>query len=228
MKLSRRRFLGQAASLGTLMAAPALTRAEHYPMRPITLVVPYAAGGPADTVGRILAERMRASLGQPLIIENIGGANGSIAVGRVARAAADGYTISLGLWNTHVSNPALYDLKYDVVQDFEPIALIASFPLMIAARKEMPAKDLQGLIAWLKANTGKVTQGSAGTGSMGHVGGLHFRQMTGTHILHVPYRGSAPAMQDLMAGHIDMMIDAPVTILPQLPGGSVKAYAVLA
>jgi tripartite-type tricarboxylate transporter receptor subunit TctC len=227
MKLSRRRFMGQAASVGTLMAE-AVAKAESYPMRPITLVVPYAAGGPADTVGRILAERMRASLGQPIIIENVGGANGSIAVGRVARAAPDGYTISLGLWNTHVSNSALYDLKYDVVNDFEPIALLASFSLMIVARRDIPAKNLKEFIAWLKANPSKATQGSAGAGSMGHLAGVHFQNTAGTQVLHVPYRGSAPAMQDLVAGHIDMMIDAPVTILPQLRDGSIKAYALLA
>ena len=200
----------------------------NYPTRPITLVVPYAAGGPADTVGRVLAERMRASLGQPIIVENVGGANGSIAVGRVARAAPDGYTVSLGLWNTHVSNSALYDLKYDVVNDFEPVALLASFSLMIVARKDVPAKNLKELIAWLKANPNKATQGSAGAGSMGHLAGVHFQNTTGTQILHVPYRGSAPAMQDLVAGHIDMMIDAPATILPQLSDGSIKAYALLA
>jgi tripartite-type tricarboxylate transporter receptor subunit TctC len=171
---------------------------------------------------------MRASLGQPIVIENVGGANGSIAVGRVARAAPDGYTVGLGLWNTHVSNKALYDLKYDVVEDFEPVALLASFPLMIVARKDMPAKDLQEFIAWLKANPGKATQGSAGAGSMGHLAGVRFQNATGTQILHVSYRGSAPAMQDLVAGHIDMMIDGPVTILPQLRDGSIKAYALLA
>ena len=210
------------------MAASPIARAEDYPTRPITLIVPYSAGGPADTVGRVLAERMRASLGQPIVIENVGGANGSIAVGRVARAAPDGYTVSLGLWNTHVSNSALYDLKYDVVNDFEPVALLASFSLMIVARKDMPAKDLKEFIAWLKANPSKATQGSAGAGSMGHLAGVHFQNTTGTQILHVPYRGSAPAMQDLVAGHIDMMIDAPVTILPQLRDGSIKAYALLA
>jgi len=190
--------------------------------------VPYSAGGPADTVGRVLAEGMRASLGQPIVIENVGGANGSIAVGRVARSAPDGYTVSLGLWNTHVSNKALYDLKYDVVNDFEPVALLASFPLMIVAKKDMPASDLKEFIAWLKANPSKATQGSAGAGSMGHLAGVHFQNATGTRISHVPYRGSAPAMQDLVAGHIDMMIDAPVTILPQLRDGSIKAYALLA
>jgi tripartite-type tricarboxylate transporter receptor subunit TctC len=228
MRLSRRRFLDLAASVATLMAASSIAQAEGFPTRPITLIVPYSAGGPADTVGRVLAEGMRASLGQPIIIENMSGGNGIIAVGRVAHAAPDGYAVSLGLWNTHVSNSALYDLKYDVVNDFEPVALLASFSLLIVARKDVPAKDLKEFIAWLKANPSKATQGSAGAGSMGHISGVHFQNTTGTHILHVPYRGSAPAMQDLVAGHIDMMIDAPVTILPQLRDGSIKAYALLA
>lgn len=228
MTFSRRSFLTLIASGSALMAASSIAQADGYPSRPITLIVPFSAGGPADTVGRVLSESMRFSLGQPIVIENVGGANGSIAVGRVARAAPDGYTVSLGLWNTHVSNKALYDLKYDVVDDFEPVALLAGFPLMIVARKDMPAKDLQQFIAWLKANPGRATQGSAGAGSMGHLAGVHFQNTTGTHILHVPYRGSAPAMQDLVAGHTDMMIDAPVTILPQLRDGAIKAYALLA
>jgi tripartite-type tricarboxylate transporter receptor subunit TctC len=189
--------------------------------------VPYAAGGPTDTVGRVIAERMRASLGQPVVIENVGGANGSIGVGRVARAAPDGYTLCLGVWNTHVSNGALYTLPYDVLNDFEPVSLLASFSSMIVARKAMPANDLKELIAWLKANPG-ASQGSAGVGSMGHIGGVYFQNAIGTRIQHVPYRGSAPAMQDLVAGQIDMMIDAPVVILPQLRAGTIKAFAVLA
>jgi len=192
------------------------------------MIVPYAAGGPGDTVARILAERMKAVLGQPLIIENVTGANGSVAVGRVARAAPDGYTLSLGLWNTHVSNGALYALAYDVVSDFEPIALLASFSSMIAVRKNMPANDLKEFIAWLKANPAKASQGSAGVGSVGHIGGIQFQNITGTGIQHVPYRGSAPAMQDLLSGQIDMMVDAPAVILPQFRAGTIKAFAVLA
>jgi tripartite-type tricarboxylate transporter receptor subunit TctC len=156
------------------------------------------------------------------------GANGSIAVGRVARAAPDGYTLCLGVWNTHVSNGALYALQYDVLNDFEPISLLASFSSMIAVRKSMPANDLQEFIAWLKANPSTATQGSAGVGSMGHVGGVYFQNATGTRLQHVPYRGSGPAMQDLMAGQVDMLIDAPVVILPQLRAGTIKAFALLA
>jgi tripartite-type tricarboxylate transporter receptor subunit TctC len=191
-------------------------------------VVPYPAGGPADAVARVLAERIRVFLGQPIIIENVSGANGSIGVGRVAHAAPDGYTLSLGLWNTHVSNGALYALQYDVLNDFEPVALLASFSSMIIASKTTPANDLKEFIAWLKANPGKASQGSAGVGSMGHIGGVYFQNIIGTRVQHVPYRGSAPAMQDLMAGQVDMMIDAPVVILPQLRAGTIKAYAVLA
>jgi len=171
---------------------------------------------------------MSASLGQPIVVENISGANGSIAVGRVARAAPDGYTICVGAWNTHVSNGALYSLQYDIINDFEPISLVASFSSMIVARKSVPANDLREFVAWLKANPNAASQGSAGAGSLGHIGGVYFQNVTGTHIQHVPYRGSAPAMQDLVAGQIDMMIDAPVTILPQLRAGTIKAFAMLA
>jgi tripartite-type tricarboxylate transporter receptor subunit TctC len=229
MTPSRRKCLHLAA--GAVLALPVTSlsaRAQAYPTRPITLVVPYAAGGPTDAIGRVLAERMRASLGHPVIIENMSGANGSIGVGRVARATPDGYTLCLGVWNTHVSNGALYALQYDVLNDFEPIALLASFSSMIAVRKSMPANDLQEFIAWLKANPGRATQGSAGVGSMGHVGGVYFQNATGTRIQHVPYRGSGPAMQDLMAGQVDILIDAPVTILPQLRAGTIKAFALLA
>jgi tripartite-type tricarboxylate transporter receptor subunit TctC len=228
MTLSRRKVLNLAAGAAALPAVSRIVWAQAYPTRAITMVVPYSAGGPADTVGRIVAERMRVLLGQPVIIENVGGANGSIAVGRVARAAADGYTLSLGLWNTHVSNGALYALHYDLLNDFEPVSLLASFSSMIVASNAVPANDLTELIAWLKANPNRALQGSAGVGSMGHVGGVYFQSATGTHIQHVPYRGSAPAMQDLVAGRVDMMIDAPVTILPQLSAGTIKAFALLA
>jgi tripartite-type tricarboxylate transporter receptor subunit TctC len=228
MTLPRREFLRLAAGAAAVPASAHIAWAQAYPTRPINMVVPYAAGGPGDTVGRVLAERMKGVLGQAVIIENVTGANGSIAVGRVARAAPDGYTLSLGAWNTHVSNGALYALPYDVLNDFEPVALLASFSSMIVARKSMPANDLKEFIAWLKANPGKASQGSPGAGSMGHVGGVYFQAITNTRIQHVPYRGSAPAMQDLVAGQIDMMVDAPVVILQQLRAGTVKAFAVLA
>jgi tripartite-type tricarboxylate transporter receptor subunit TctC len=228
METSRRKLLYLAAGALALPAVPRIAAEQAYPTRPITVVVPYSAGGPADVVARILSQRMSAFLGQSLIVENVTGANGSIAVGRVARAAADGYTLSLGLWNTHVSNGALYVLPYDVLNDFQPVALLASFSSMIVGRKTIPASDLNELIAWLKANPDKASQGSAGMGSMGHLGGVYFQNVTGTRIQHVPYRGSAPAMQALVAGQVDMMIDAPVVMFPQLSAGKIKPFAVLA
>jgi tripartite-type tricarboxylate transporter receptor subunit TctC len=190
------------------------------------VVVPFPAGGPADVIGRIIAERMQVTLRQTIIIENVTGASGSVGVGRVARARPDGYTLSFGSWNTHVANGALYSLPYDLLNDFDPISLITTFPLLIVARKAVPAANLKEFIAWLKANPGKASLGSPGAGSPGHVGGVFFQSMTGTRLQFVPYRGAAPAMQDLIAGRIDMMIDNPVTSLPQLHGGTIKAFAV--
>jgi tripartite-type tricarboxylate transporter receptor subunit TctC len=209
-----------------LLTGSAGVQAQSYPSRPITLVVPFPAGGSTDAVGRIVAERMRASLGQPIIIENVGGAGGSIGVGRVARAAPDGYTLDIGQWDTHVANGATYPLSYDVLKDFEPVAPISSNPLLILARKSMPADDLKGLIAWLKANPDKASQAIPTAGS--HVAGILFQKATGTRFAFVPYRGGAPAMQDLVAGQIDMMIIQGAVALPQVRGGAIKAYAVTA
>jgi tripartite-type tricarboxylate transporter receptor subunit TctC len=223
--MRKREFLLALASTFAVNAVlPAA--AQDYPTRPITIVVPFPAGGPTDAVGRILAERMRTSLGQSVIVENVGGAGGSIGIGRVARAAPDGYTIALGIWSTQVVNAAIYSLPYDVVKDFEPIALLASSPVMIAGKKTLPANDLKELIAWLKANPDKATQGTAGVGSPDHIAGVQFQQLTDTRYQFVHYRGSAPAMQDLVAGHIDLSITSPVIIVPQLHAGSIKAYAV--
>jgi tripartite-type tricarboxylate transporter receptor subunit TctC len=222
-----RRELFPMATAAAVLAMSRSADAQAYPKQPISMLVPYAPGGPGDAVARVLAERMKAVLAQPVIIENVTGANGSIAVGRVARAAPDGYTLSLGLWNTHVSNGALYALQYDVLNDFEPVALLASFSSMIAVRKTLPVDDLKGLIAWLEEDARRASQGSAGVGSMGHIAGVYFQNVTGTSIQHVPYRGSAPAMQDLVSGQIDMMIDAPAIVLPQLRAGTIKALAVL-
>jgi tripartite-type tricarboxylate transporter receptor subunit TctC len=206
----------------------ATTRAQVYPMRPITMVVPFAAGGPTDMIGRMLAERMRASLGQPVIIENVTGAAGSIAVGRVARAVPDGYTLSIGHWGTHVLNGALYTLPYDLLKDFEPVAVLSSNPLIIVAKKAMPADDLKGLMAWLKANPDKALAATAGTGGTAHIGGVFFQKETGTRFQFVPYRGSAPAIQDLVAGQIDLMFDNPTSSLPLVRAGSIKGYAITA
>src|SRR5205807_2378067 len=167
----RRRFLHLAASLAALPAVSRAARAQAYPARPITIVVPFPPSGPTDLLGRMVGERLRVSFGQPVVIENVTGANGSIGVGRVARAAPDGYTLVLGLWNTHVSNAAVYALPYDVQKDFEPIALLSTIASLIVARKTVPADDLKSFVGWLKANPGKGTEGHVGIGSLGHVAG---------------------------------------------------------
>jgi tripartite-type tricarboxylate transporter receptor subunit TctC len=209
-----------------ILASIAGAHAQTYPSRPITLIVPFPAGGSTDAVGRILVERMRISLGQPIVIENVGGAGGSIGVGRVARAAPDGYTLDIGQWDTHVANGATYPLTYDLMKDFEPIALISSNPFLVLARNTMPADDLKGLIAWLKANPDKATQAIPTAGS--HVAGILLQKQTDTRFAFVPYRGGGPAMQDLVAGQIDMMIIQAAVALPQVRGGAIKAYAVTA
>jgi tripartite-type tricarboxylate transporter receptor subunit TctC len=201
--------------------------AQVYPSRPITINVAFAAGGPLDTVGRILAEGMRVPLGQPVIVENINGAAGTVGVGHVARAAPDGYTLSLGGWNTHVVNGAIYSLPYDVVQDFEPVALISSNPYLIVAKKGTPANNLKEFIGWLKANPDKATAGMC-IGCPQHVFEVFFGNATGVRFQLVPYRSSAPATQDMVAGRIDLMVDSPINSLPQVRAGTVKAYAVTA
>jgi tripartite-type tricarboxylate transporter receptor subunit TctC len=211
-----------ATGLGS--ANPAF--AQPYPTHPITLVVPYAAGGPADTIARIVAERMRHSLGQPLIIENVTGAGGSLGTGRVARAAGDGYTVMIGNWSTHMANGALYSLQYDLQKDFEPISLLATEPDLIVARKDLPANTLGDFVAWLKANAGKASAGTSGVGGPSHVAALLFQKESGTQFALVPYRGAAPAVQDLLGGRIDMMITVPSVVLPYLRAGTIKAYAV--
>jgi tripartite-type tricarboxylate transporter receptor subunit TctC len=215
-----------AAAIGLGAARPAA--AQTYPTRPVTLVVPFPAGGPMDVVGRVLAERMRETLGQPIVIENIGGASGSIGVGRVERAPGDGYTIVIGNWATFVVNGAIYPLQYDLIKDFEPVGLITTQPYLVVARKTLPADDLKGLIGWLKANRDKASQGTSGAGTPAHVAGVFFQKETGTHFQFVPYRGLGPAMQDLVAGQIDLIFDSPVGSLPQIRAGTVKAYAVMA
>jgi tripartite-type tricarboxylate transporter receptor subunit TctC len=222
----RRQFLHLAAGAAALPAVSRIARAQAYPTRPITMIVGFAAGGPSDTVARVIAQRMRASLGQPVLVENVVGASGSIAVGRAARAASDGYLLSFGSVTTHVFNGAVYPLQYDVVKDFQPVSLITTDPLLIVAKKTVPASDLKELIGWLKANPDKASQGTSGAGSTLHLAGILFQQRTGTRFQFVPYRGSAPAMQDLVAGQIDMMIDLASSVLPQAHAGTIKAYAV--
>jgi tripartite-type tricarboxylate transporter receptor subunit TctC len=208
-------------------AAPPAT-AQTYPSRPITIVVPFAAGGPNDTLARIMAERMRASLGRPVIIENVAGANGSIGVGRVVRAAPDGYTLSLGSSGSHALNGAAYALSYDLLADLAPISPLTDEPGVMVAKKAMPANDLTGLIAWLKANPDRASAGIAGVGNIFHLAGILFQQLTGTRFQFVPYRGEAPFMQDLVAGLIDIALDSPSGALPQVRAGNIKAYAATA
>jgi tripartite-type tricarboxylate transporter receptor subunit TctC len=227
MKPSRRHFAHLSGAALIFLAMPPMPMAQTYPSRPITMVVPTAAGGAMDTFARFMAERMRVSLGQPVIVESVGGANGNIGVGRVARATPDGYTLIVGNWNSQVANGALYTLQYDLLNDFEPISLISSFPQLIVARNTMPATDLAGLIAWLKANPDKASEGIPGVGSIAHVSGVFFQNVTGTRFQFVPYRGTAPAMQDLVAGRIDLMFDAPASSLPQVRAGRIKSYAVM-
>src|ERR1700737_450660 len=225
-KLSPPQFLPPAAGAAPPPRCPRIARAQSYPTRPMTMVVPYSAGGPTDTIARIMAERMRTSLGQIILVENTTGAAGTIGVGRVAKAAPDGYTISICHWGTHVVNGAIYELQYHVFNDFEPVSLIATNPQLIVARKTVPAKDLKELIAWLKANAATATQGTAGHGSGSHVSGVYFQSITGTKFQFVPYRGAGPAMQDLVAGQIDIMIDQAANSIPQVRAGTIKAYAV--
>lgn len=193
------------------------------------MIVPFAAGGPADVFGRIIADRMRQALGQPVIIEDVAGAAGTIATTKVAHATPDGYTLIIGPGlGTHVINAAIYNLPYDVVNDFQPIALLTTTPNVITARGTFPASDLKGLIAWLKANPDKALQGTSGVGSIGHLAGVLLQKETATRFKFIPYRGLGPALQDLVAGRVDLMIDLPLNSLPYVRAGTLKAYAVLA
>jgi tripartite-type tricarboxylate transporter receptor subunit TctC len=192
MKLPRRQFLHLAAGAAALPAMPRIAGAQAYPSRPITMIVGFPPGGPGDVLGRIISERMRASIGQPVVVENVGGANGSIGVGRAARAAPDGYSICLGHWTTHVVNGAIYPLRYDVFNDFEPVALIAANTYFVVARKTLPVTDLRGLVRWLKENADKASMGTQGVGGAGHVGGVFLQKLTDTRFQFVPYRGAAP------------------------------------
>ena len=215
-----------ALALGQV--ATGIASAQVYPSRPITLVVPYPAGGPSDTLARILGESMRGLLGQPVVIENVSGAGGAIGVGRVARAAPDGYTLSLGHVQTHVINAATQTLQYDVVKDFEPVSLLADTPQWIAARSTFPAKDLTEMTAWMKANPGKATVGAVGVGGPTDIAAIFFQKRTGTSFQLVPYRGGAPLIQDLVAGQIDLTFGQAANYLAHVRGGRLKAFAVLA
>ena len=204
----------------TAFAGIAGAQAQTYPSRQITIVVPFPPGGSTDVAGRIMAEKMRPLLGQPVIIENVGGAGGSIAVGRVARAAPDGYTIDIGQWDTHVGS-IIYPLNYDLQKDFEPIGLISVNPQLMVARKALPADDLKGLVAWMKANPGKIT--FVNQNAAAQVSGILLQQLTGTQVQFIPYRGAGPAMTDLISGQVDLLVVQGAVALPQVRGGTIKA-----
>ena len=223
MRIPRRQFLHLAAGAAAFPAASSIAGAQTYPSRPITIVVGFAAGAASDTIGRVIAERMKISLGQPVIVENVTGATGTIAAGRVARAAPDGYTLSLGNDSANVMAGAVYALKYDLLNDFEPVALLSTGPYVFTARKTIPANDLKNLIAWLKANPDKATMG----GNPPYAAGVFFQRETGTRFQFVPYpRGAAAGILDLVAGQIDMAIYDPIASLPQVRAGTIKAFGV--
>ena len=215
-------------ALALALTASAGAGAQTYPVRPITIVVPFAAGGPTDALVRILSERMRVSLGQPLVVEYVTGAAGTLGVTRVERAAPDGYTVLIGHLGTNVVVPALYSLPFDVLKDLAPVALLPSNPFLLDARTTIPAKDLKELVAWIKANQDKVSAGTPGANSLPHVAGIDFQNLTGTRFPFVPYRGAAPAMLDLIAGQIDLVFDQVQSSLPYIRAGRIKAFAVTA
>jgi tripartite-type tricarboxylate transporter receptor subunit TctC len=200
--------------------------AQTYPSRAITIIVPFAAGGPTDAVARAISERMRVSLGQPILIENVTGAGGSIGTTRAVRSAPDGYTLSLGHTGTHVVNGAIYPLQYDLLNDFEPVALIAANTMIVVTKNDVPPKNFRELIDWLKANPGKVAVGTAGVGSASHFSGVYFQNLIKAQFNFVPYRGTGPALQDLVAGQIDMIVDQVSNAITQVQAGKIRAYAI--
>jgi tripartite-type tricarboxylate transporter receptor subunit TctC len=215
-----------AIALATMLAGLTAARADDYPLRPITIIVPFAAGGPSDVMARILADRMKTTLGQTVLVENVTGAGGSIGVTRAVRSPPDGYTISFGHLGTHVANGAIFPLTFDLVTDLEPVAMLPSNPMIIVSKNDVPAKTLKELVAWVKENSGKVTVGTAGPGSGAHVAGVYFQNITGTKLQFVPYRGTGPALNDLMAGQIDLIIDQTSNSINQVRAGKIRAYAV--
>ena len=214
-----------AALLAAFAFAGAAT-AQNYPSRPITIIVPFSAGGPSDAMARILAERMKMTLGETVLVENVTGAGGSVGVGRAVRSAPDGYTISFGHLGTHVANGAIYKLGYDLVTDLEPVALLPSNPMIIVSKKAVPATSLKELLAWLKAQPSPPTAGTAGAGSGSHIAGLYFENVAGVKLQYVPYRGTGPAMNDLVAGQIDLIVDQTSNSIAQVRAGNIRAYAI--
>jgi tripartite-type tricarboxylate transporter receptor subunit TctC len=216
-----------ALTIIAVLSAASVAAAQTYPSRPITIVVPFPAGGSIDTVARVVAERMKVTLGEPVIVENVTGAGGSVGVGRVAHAAPDGYTIGVGNLSTHVINGATYALDYDVAKDFEPISLLTTEPMVAGARKTMEATELAGLVAWLRANPDKATAAVGGTGDITEIADILFQQKTGTRFQLVPYRGTVLALNDVMSGRIDLVFMQASSLLPQIGAGNIKAYAVM-
>jgi tripartite-type tricarboxylate transporter receptor subunit TctC len=224
-----RRFAMKTLLWAAMLAAIGIgsAAAQTYPLRPITIIAPFPPGGPSDALARMLAGPLEAALGQPIVIENVGGAGGTIGAARVARAEPDGYTLLIGQWGTQVVNPVTYNLPYDAANDFAPIALLTNTPQLIIARKDFPAGDVRELIAWLKANPDKAQAATVGAAGGAQVAGMYFQQVTGTRCGFVPYRGGAPAMQDLMAGRVDIMFDQAANAIAQVRAGTIKAYAVM-
>ena len=216
------------AAVAAALAFATSASAEDYPSRPVTIIVPFAAGGPTDALARVLGDGMGRALGQQIVVEDVTGAGGTIGVARAVHAAPDGYTLSIGHLGTHVINGAIYPLSFDLVKDFEPVALIASNPMMIVSKNDIPAKNLNELIAWIKANSGKVTAGTAGVGSGAHFSGVYFEQLIGAKLQFVPYRGTGPALLDLVSGHIDLIVDQASNSLAQVKAGKIRAYAITA
>ncbi len=211
-----------------LLAFAGTARADDFPSRPITIVVPFSAGGPSDAMARIMAEHMQWTLGQTIAIENVTGAGGSLGVGRVVRAPADGYTVGFGHLGTNVCNGAIYNLGYDLVTDLAPVVLLPSNPMIIVSKNAIPARTLTELLAWLKAKPTPPTAGTAGAGSGSHIAGLYFETITGIKLQYVPYRGTAPALNDLVAGQIDIIVDQTSNSIGQVRAGTIRAYAVTA
>jgi tripartite-type tricarboxylate transporter receptor subunit TctC len=214
------------AALAAVLAFGGNAAAENFPSRPITIIVPFSAGGPSDAMARILAERMKTTLGENLLVENVTGAGGSIGVGRAVRSPPDGYTLSFGHLGTHVANGAIYKLGYDLVTDLEPVALLPSNPMIVVSKNAVPAKSLKELLDWLKAKPAPATAGTAGAGSGSHIAGLYFENITGAKLQYVPYRGTAPAMNDLVAGQIDLIVDQLSNSINQVRAGNIRGYAV--
>ena len=223
MSLRRRDFMTLAAGAAALPALPGAAAAQAYPLRRITMVVPFAPGALSDIIARVMGEGMQQTLGQTIVIDNASGADGTIGSGRVAHAAPDGYTLVCANWNTSVTNPAIYNLDYDVVKDFEPVVLLPAAPMVLLAKKDNPATNLKEFIAWLKANPDKASFGTAGAGSPPDLLGRLLRQTTGTQFTLIAYRGAAPAMQDVIAGHIDAVFITIAAAQPQVRAGNVKA-----